>query len=302
MRHLNLDQLFTLQSVIEHGSFSAAARELNLSQPAVSQQVKELEGRFGVALVERLGKRAFATPAGSELLEHARRLMLESELALTAMRRHKDGSLGLVRVGTSTAVSVYLLPRVLGDLRRTHPGLEVDVDVGTAHAVVPRIAENHLDIGLITLPIPASYTLEVEHIRSDPMMAVVGRSAAADWPEHVTADFLSRQPLIFNAPETQMHRITMDWFAAHGLQPKPVMQLGNSEAIKAFVAAGLGVAILPIERPDDPLLMGRTTIRALDPPLQRKLGIVMRRDKVLTRALTVVRDALLTLRWGGSWG
>lgn len=302
MRHLNLDQLFTLQAVIEHGSFSAAARELNLSQPAVSQQVKELEGRFGVALVERLGKRAFATPAGSELLEHARRLMLESELALTAMRRYKDGSLGLVRVGTSTAVSVYLLPRVLGDLRRTHPGLEVDVEVGTAHAVVPRIAENHLDIGLITLPVPASYMLEVEQIRSDPMMAVVARSAAADWPEHVTADFLSRQPLIFNAPETQMHRITLDWFAAQGLQPKPVMQLGNSEAIKAFVAAGLGVAILPIERPDDPLLMGRTAIRALDPPLQRKLGIVMRRDKVLTRALTVVRDALLTLRWGGSWG
>lgn len=302
MRQLNLDQLFTLQTVIAHGSFSAAARELNLSQPAVSQQVKELEARLGVALVERLGKRAFATPAGAELLEHGRKLMLESELALTAMRRHRDGSLGLVRVGTSTAVSVYLLPRVLGELRRTHPGLEVDVDVGTAHAVVPKIAENHLDIGLITLPVPPSYTLEVEEIRSDPMMAVVARNVAGAWPEQVTAAFLAQQPLIFNAPETQMHRITVDWFAAQGVTPKPVMQLGNSEAIKAFVAAGLGVAILPIERPDDPLLMGRTAIRALDPPLQRKLGIVMRRDKVLTRALSVVRQALQTLRWGGSWG
>jgi DNA-binding transcriptional LysR family regulator len=101
MRSLNLDQLRSLLSVIELGSFSAAAKRLNLSQPAVSLQIRELEARLGVALVERLGKKAYATPAGQELLEHARRLMQAEEGALVSMRRHREGLVGRVRIGTN---------------------------------------------------------------------------------------------------------------------------------------------------------------------------------------------------------
>src|SRR3954462_417557 len=72
MRGLNPDQLRTLVEVVEHGGFSAAARKLHLSQPAVSLQIRELESRLGVKLVDRVGKRAFASPAGAELIEHAK--------------------------------------------------------------------------------------------------------------------------------------------------------------------------------------------------------------------------------------
>jgi len=129
VRHLNLDQLDTLLTVIDLGSFSAAARKLNLSQPAVSQQVKELESRLGVPLIERLGKRAHATAAAADVLMRARRLLEEAQSIAAAARRHDDASVGRVRIGTATAVCVYLLPSVLGAVRLTHPRIEIAIDI-----------------------------------------------------------------------------------------------------------------------------------------------------------------------------
>src|SRR5712672_1952927 len=88
MRNLNLDQLEALREVVALGSFSAAAERLNLTQPAISLQVKQLEARLGVRLVERIGKRAFATAAGRDLLAHARRLFDEAAAASATARPH----------------------------------------------------------------------------------------------------------------------------------------------------------------------------------------------------------------------
>src|SRR5262245_52159315 len=100
MRSLNLDQLRTLTEVIACGSFSAAARRLNLTQPAVSLHVRELEARFGVRLIERLGKQAHATEPGRELAEAAHRVLSDCGAIDAAMRRFQKRWLGHVRVGT----------------------------------------------------------------------------------------------------------------------------------------------------------------------------------------------------------
>src|SRR5262245_36989167 len=153
MRRLNPDQLRALMEVVEQGGFSAAAKRLNLSQPAVSLQIRELEDRLGIRLVERLGKRAYATAAGGELIEHARRIAAETERALAAMRRYKEGWLGRVRIGTGDVMLSYLLPPTLRALRTTHPKIELVIFTGTTSDVVQRISNNDLDLGLITLPV-----------------------------------------------------------------------------------------------------------------------------------------------------
>src|SRR5881394_1708926 len=104
MRSLNLDQLRAFVEVVERGSFTAAAKVLNLSQPAVTHQLHELERRFKVVLVERLGKRAYLTQAGEKLIEHARQLLDEDARAQTAMRHFDDAEVGRVRIGTSATV------------------------------------------------------------------------------------------------------------------------------------------------------------------------------------------------------
>jgi DNA-binding transcriptional LysR family regulator len=294
MRNLNLDQLQTLSEVLALGSFSAAAQKLRLTQPAVSLQIRELEKRIGVRLVERMGKRAYPTAAGEELLAHARRLAQEAEQALTAMRRYRDGWVGRARLGTSVAVCTYLLPPVLAGLRRAHSDLEVAISVGTTENVVSRILANELDIGVVTMPVKEHPAIGVERLREDPMMAFFP-GAERNLPKHATPQYLAGRDLILNQRVSQTYKIISQWFEAAGIELRPIMELGNTEAIKTLVATGIGTGILPLERKKGILVYGRTQVRPLRPALMRELAIVRRRDKPLETALKIVYEALLTL-------
>ncbi|MGH8622725.1 MAG: LysR family transcriptional regulator [Burkholderiales bacterium] len=294
MRNLNLDQLQALREVIALRSFSAAAEKLRLTQPAVSLQIRELEKRLGVRLIERVGKRAYATAAGEELIAHARRLAEDAEQALAAMRRHRDGWLGRARLGTSVAVCTYLLPPVLAQLRRAHPDLEVVITVATTENVVSRILDNDLDIGVVTMPVKEHPALEVEPLREDPMMAFFP-GGERNLPRAVAPRYLAGRDLILNQRLSQTYKIIARWFESAGIELRPIMELGNTEAIKTLVAAGVGVGILPLERKRGILVYGKTQVRPLQPALMRQLGIVRRRDKPLEQALKIVHEALLTL-------
>jgi DNA-binding transcriptional LysR family regulator len=294
MRNLNLDQLQTLSEVLALGSFSAAAQKLRLTQPAVSLQIRGLEKRIGVRLVERMGKRAYPTAAGEELLAHARRLAQEAEQALTAMRRYRDGWVGRARLGTSVAVCTYLLPPVLAGLRRAHSNLEVAISVGTTENVVSRILANELDIGVVTMPVKEHPAIGVERLREDPMMAFFP-GAERNLPKHATPQYLAGRDLILNQRVSQTYKIISQWFEAAGIELRPIMELGNTEAIKTLVATGIGTGILPLERKKGILVYGRTQVRPLRPALMRELAIVRRRDKPLETALKIVYEALLTL-------
>src|SRR3954468_22027550 len=153
MRSLNLDQLRAFVEVIERGSITAAAKELNLTQPAVTHQIQELERRLNVALVERLRTRAPPTAAGEKLIEHARFLLEEDVRTRTDMRRFADGWLGRVRIGTSMTVLMYLLPPILQQLKMDHPQLEISVKAGLTATILQMLKTNVLDVGLCALPI-----------------------------------------------------------------------------------------------------------------------------------------------------
>ena len=153
MRSLNLDQLRALLRVVELGSFSAAARQLNLTQPAVSLQIRELERRFGVRLIERLGKRAHTTAPGATLVEAARRIFHECDLIDAAMRPYRDGWIGRVQIGATNTMLVHVLPPILRELSLEHPGIDLHVTNMPTRESVERILQNRLDLALVTLPV-----------------------------------------------------------------------------------------------------------------------------------------------------
>jgi DNA-binding transcriptional LysR family regulator len=294
MRRLNLDQLHALVEVVRLGSFSAAARGLNLSQPAVSLQIRELEQRLGLELVERLGKQAFATAAGAELIDRATRIEAEVDDALDAMRRHRDGWLGRVRIGTGAAIVTYLLPPLLRTLRRAHPDIELVINSGTTERIVERLARNEVDIGLVTLPVH-DRSLVVQVIREDPMLAVLPPSER-EAPAAMDAAMLARYPIILDAVGAKMHVLAREWFRDAGVEVRPAMELDGVVAIRNVVSAGLGATILPVEA-----LLGEATaapvvLRKLAPPLSRTLALVRRGDKKGGPALAHVEAALMSLR------
>jgi DNA-binding transcriptional LysR family regulator len=296
MRNLNLDQLRALMEVAELGSFSAAAQRLNLTQPAISVQIRELEGRLAVPLIHRVGKRAFLTPAGRELVDHARRIFDSTDRAMAAMRRHHDGGLGWVHVGSGPAALRYLLLPVLERLRAEHPGINVAVSTGNTADIVERLSRNAVDIGFTGLPVdPARF--EATAVRDMTMVAILPDDGG-HLPEVVTPADIADRPLIVTPERSNHASIARDWLRKADIDLRPAMEIDNVEMIKRVVAAGLGVALVPGEAISlgDPV--EGLVARPLDPPLALTLALIRRRDGPDDQALRIVRDAIMTLADG----
>lgn len=293
MRGLSVDQLKTFVDVIELGTFSAAAERASLTQPAVSLQIRQLEKRLGVRLIERIGKRAMPTAAGMDLLAHARLIDAAVNAALDAMAPHTSGRLGRVRLGTGATACIYLLPPILRELRRRVPALEIVVSTGNTADVLKAIDENRIDIGLVTLPV-SGRMFDVTPLVDDEF-AVIASASAFPLPATVTPSVLSKLPLVLYEQGGTTRSVVDAWFARAGFSVKPVMELGSVEAIKQLVGAGLGCAVLPRVAITKTDVRAPLTARPLSPRLKRKLGLVVRRDKVITRGLREMIRALTAL-------
>jgi DNA-binding transcriptional LysR family regulator len=289
MRGVHPDQLRAFADVIELGSFTAAAERLNLTQPAVSQQVHRLEQRFKVRLIERTRRRATATAAGTELLSHIQRIDASVQGALDAMARHASGVFGRVRIGTGATACIHLLPPILRDLRKRFPSLEIAVTTGNTAHILKLIEENQLDVGLVTNPAKGRI-LTVTPVLNDEFVLI--GPPDAETPARATPSVLAGLPLVLYEPGAHTRKIVDQWFERSGLSPKPVMELGSVEAIKRLVEAGLGFGILPAMAVADKPSRGGLVIRALAPRLYRKLALTLRRDKRLDLGLREVVNAL----------
>lgn len=285
MRELSLDQLRTLVTVVELGSFSRAAERLHLSQSAVSLQIRELETRLGLRLVDRLGKRAHASAAGADVIAQARELLEGARRVAETARRHRDGFVGRVRIGTGVSMLTYLLPPVLARLHRRHPGLELEISVGTAAEMRRRLVDNEIDVGVLAAPAPER-ELHATALRTDALFAVLP-PAASDAPRAVTPAQLARHPLVIEG-ETRMDALALQWLRDGGIEPRPAMRVGNVEAIKRVVAAGLGAAVLAAESIPTERERRGLIVRPLRPALRRTLLLVRRHDKPADAATALV--------------
>ncbi|MGB6535875.1 MAG: LysR family transcriptional regulator [Xanthobacteraceae bacterium] len=290
MSRLSLDRLRTFIRVIELGSFSAAAIRLELSQPAISLQVRELEKQAGVRLIERVARRAAPTAAGEELLGYARRIDAMASEALDAMQRHAQGTIGRIRLGTGDTACIYFLPPVLRGLRQQFPSLDIVVSTGNSPDILKSIEENTIDVGLVTLPAPGR-VFDIQPVLDDDFVAITSRSTAP-LPERVTAGDLSKLAVVLYEPGANTRQLIDQWAIRAGVSLKPAMELGSVEAIKEVVGAGLGWGVVPAMALPGPCALGHMDIRPLHPRLYRKLAIVMRRDKPLQRGLREVINAI----------
>lgn len=298
MRSLNLDQLRALEAVAELGSFTGAARRLNLSQSAISTQIKELEDRFGVRLVERLGKKAYATAAGLEVIEHARRIACEADAISAAMRKRREGWLGRVRIGASTTTLIYHLPPVLKKLRLAHPNIELVVTTGTTSGVVERMMRNDIDAGIVSMPVDTR-VMDVTPLCEERLVAIFP-SDQKQIPKIATPEIMREHPLILEYSRAQMKLITLEWLSRGGAQPRAAMELDNLIAVKRMVSAGLGVSIVPDATVS--VMNEGIAVRPLEPVLTRTLAYIQRRHKAAEPALDIVRNALVATLGKGSAG
>jgi len=293
MMDLDLRQVRSFMDVADLGSFSAAADKAGLTQPAISLHIRLLEKQLGVRLIERVGRRAQPTAAGRDFLIHARRIAEEVAHAIDTVAPHRDGVTGRLRIGTGATACIYLLPPVLGRIRQTMPGIDIVVQTGNTQDILRLLEANTIDAAVVALP-ASGRSLDISDIHLDELVAVFPRGSVPA-ATILNAETLSTQPLLlYEGGNTR--KLVDQWFSTGGRTVQPAMELGSVEAIKKLAGAGLGLAIVPRMAMEHEGAASGLEWRPLEPPLERRIALALRRDKHMTAPLRALAAALPGLR------
>lgn len=291
-KSLNPLSLQVFAEVVQRGSFTAAGRRLNLSQPAVSFHIRTLEDRYGVPLLERRGRTVIPTVAGSALLTHAQEVT--AALATTERTMAEFTSLpgGTLRIGTGTTFCMAVLPTVIRQLRERLPALRLDITTATTPAIVQGLEDDRFDAGIVTSPVVGK-GLQVTPLLEDEVVLLA--PTGWDLPTTLTpAVVASLHPMMFE-PLGMTRSLIDGWFQSAGVSFDPTVSLGSVEAIRELVETGLG-----------PALLSRLALRAsgttaamqahpLTPPLRRTLALATCTDRPVGTGLEAFTAAVLSI-------
>jgi DNA-binding transcriptional LysR family regulator len=240
--HFSLRQLELFASVARNGSFSRAAEEMHLTQPAVSVQLKNLEDSVGLPLLEYFGRRVHLTDAGRELFALCETVFDSLERFKMTVADMKGLKQGRLRLAVTTTAK-YFVPRLLGPFCDRFPGIDVALKVTNRERVLERIANREDDLYIMGQP-PEGVDAEA-HAFLENQLVVMARS---DHPlagrSRIPLKELEDQPFVMREPGSGSRLAAEQFFAQAGLTVRTRMELGSNEAIKHAVAGGLGVAVL----------------------------------------------------------
>ncbi|MBV8115726.1 MAG: LysR family transcriptional regulator [Silvibacterium sp.] len=239
-------RLKVFRAVAEQESFRKAAERLNLSQPAVSQNIHALEEELGVTLFDRSGNHVRLTQAGTVLLRYARRNAQLAREALDALAKIEGEPRGELRLGASTTVAQYILPRMLGSFQKQYPQITLSVISGNTEHVVQELLQGRIAMGIIEGP-ASSRELRKRRFLEDHMVLIVPRDHPWAGVREVPIEALKDVALLMREAGSGSRRVVELALKRSGLklgQLNIAMDLDSTEAIVSGVEAGLGVGFV----------------------------------------------------------
>jgi DNA-binding transcriptional LysR family regulator len=236
--------LATLLHVIRLGGVGAAARYLNLTQPAVTRRIDELERELGVKLFRRQGRQIVPTPAARLCVESAERILAEVE-AMRGRAGGRGNPLRHVRIGVAELIALTWFDRLLARLRETHPHIVVDMHVALASRLVDGLARRELDLVLTPgeVPVAGVARLDIGEIT----YAWMGTRAQMLGRDHLTPQDVAEMPVLMAPQGSDSHRMVADWCEAAGVSLGRVSLCNNLGVLGTMVRKGVGVSPLPVE-------------------------------------------------------
>jgi DNA-binding transcriptional LysR family regulator len=240
---VDLHKLNIFITVARLGSFTRAAESLHMTQPTISQQIAVLEAQVGAALIERQTRRIRLTPAGEALRPYAEQLLALSETALQATRAAAGLADLTLRLGVGHTLATYLLPDLLRRYRAAWPEHRVRVSVGNTAELLEQVAGNAVELALVGSP-AAHAGVAVTPFMHDRLVVIVAPDDEWAGRDAVHLDELMARPLLTREPGSALHATVERLLGPATLLSDSAMQLGETEAIKRSVEAGLGVALV----------------------------------------------------------
>jgi len=290
--NITLRQLRIFEIIARHGSYTRAARELHLTQPAVSMQIKNLEEMVGLPLLERLGRRLEPTEAGRELARSARRVaaqLAETEALLEELRGLRRGRLA---VAVTDAVN-YVATNLIGTFLRRHRGITLRLEVANHARLAEKLEANEPELVLMGEPPPGRGLVAAPFMRNP--LAVI---AVADHPlarrRRVPLRALAAETLILREEGSGTRAALERFLARRGVTLTESLVMSSNEAIKQSVEAGLGLGFLSLHTVAEELERGRVVaIDVQGLPMVREWYVVHREDRRLSRAAEAFKSFVL---------
>ena len=239
---MTLRQLSLFECVARHMSYTKAAEEKHLTQPAVSIQIKQLEEHVGLPLFEYIGKKLYLTDAGRELQQACEDVFSRMDSLEMALTQMKGGMHGSLRIATVTSAK-YFAPHLIGEFSRQYPDVDMSLVVTNRNNVVQRLANNEDDLVLMA-QVPRDMKLKVYPIVDNPMFPVVSPEHPLAGQKNVPIDALLQERFLTREQGSGSRKAIEDHLKENGIKLPQTMELGSSETIKQGVMAGLGVSIL----------------------------------------------------------
>ncbi len=289
---MELDQLHTFLEIVRLKSFSKAAETCFRTQPAISAQVRQLEQELNAPLFDRLGTRIALTAAGRIFAEYAEQILDLRRRAQDAINELDRVPRGALTIAANEATCMYVLPRVFAEYSRRFSHVQLVVDRLYGGKVAQAVLENQADFGFTQLPVQER-KLQVVKVHADEIRLILPPGHALADREAVSCQDLAGCPLLLPKYGNTRARLNA-WLEPVEDLIQVAMELDSTEMIKRFVMAGLGVSFAAEAHCAEEVGSGRLVSSPLAPePLLRRIGMIYRKDKALSRAALGFIDAVL---------
>ena len=239
----NFHQLYIFHTVARLGSFSKAAQELSVSQPAVSIQVRELEDTMGCALIHRMRRGLRLTDTGEAVYSYTQRIFALANEMQNAVQDIQGLKSGKLTIGSSTTPGEYILPWAIGQFRKHYPGIEVSLSISNTQSIVEKIHNRELDMGMAGAVVSSDGLASFPYV-SDEIVIIAAPTHPLAEKKKLALKDMEGQDFILREVGSATRRAAEECLAQHNVNVKVVMDLGSNEAVKRAVAAGLGLGMV----------------------------------------------------------
>ncbi|MCG6968268.1 MAG: LysR family transcriptional regulator [Gammaproteobacteria bacterium] len=291
--HITIRQLAVLEAVARNLSFTKAAEELHLTQPAVSMQIKQIEESIGLPLFEQVGKKVFLTEVGQEMYSYSRSIqqqLAEAEAIIEDLKGVKRGTLTIAVASTAN----YFAPRILAAFKETYDKVTFSLDVTNRKGLLSHLDNNDTDLVIMGRP-PGNMEVEAEFFMENPLVAIAPANHPLVNVPSIPIVTLLKETFIIREEGSGTRNAIERFVSEHGFEITTSLSMSSNEAIKQAVQAGLGLGIVSIHTLEMELELKRLEVLDVDSfPILRNWYVVHRKGKRLSPVAKAFKDFVVS--------
>jgi DNA-binding transcriptional LysR family regulator len=280
---MTLRHLRTFITVVREGSITAAAEKLNISQPAVSLSIREMEAFYGIKLFERISRKLYITPDGKEIYNYSNRILTlfdEMNFASETLKKRKT-----VRVGAGIAMGKLVMPKLAKRFLESNGDIDLLVTVNNAPTIEQKIITNDLDIGIMSGTIHNPDNLERQIFQVNPLVVICNKDHPLTKIKHLTIFDLASEKFLLSEKSSDTRVAVENLFLSNNLHIMPIWESSSTMALINAAGEGLGISVLPLNYVTALMKDNIVVLNVEGLDLKRYINLVYHKQKHLSSAV-----------------